>query len=218
MSAAYSSKGIAAICAMTFALVTSPAYSQEVQSTRLPTIADCPPGYVLGVQDTNTPMPLNRADPSQDDTHSVAGAMAGYQATQKQGHGLRSRPSRRTKGVCNWLRSSSTRSTTIWRCPMSKFIPLFADRSHPVVNEHMRQALACPECSAFWNSLTLMIEGKSHSPRYVIICDKCKFVGPFGRSLADAVKRWNKSPSIFTKLRMHFGKKENFKTRPSNPN
>ncbi|MGB9154294.1 MAG: hypothetical protein WCD70_14535 [Alphaproteobacteria bacterium] len=59
---------------------------------------------------------------------------------------------------------------------------------------------------------------KSHSPRYVIICDKCKFVGPFGRSLEDAVKRWNKSPSIFTKLRMQFGKKENFKVRQSNPN
>jgi hypothetical protein len=56
MSAVYPSKVMAAICAITFALVTSPAQSQEAQSTRLPTIADCPPGYILAVQDTAQPL------------------------------------------------------------------------------------------------------------------------------------------------------------------
>jgi hypothetical protein len=65
MSAAHHSKSMAAICAVTFALVTSPAYSQEAQPPRLPTIADCPPGYVLAVQDTADPMlPARQPDPN----------------------------------------------------------------------------------------------------------------------------------------------------------
>jgi hypothetical protein len=58
MSAARLSKGMAAICTIAFLLAASPAYSQEAPATRLPTIADCPPGYTLGVQDTAEPQPV----------------------------------------------------------------------------------------------------------------------------------------------------------------
>jgi len=91
---------------------------------------------------------------------------------------------------------------------MIELIPLFEDRSHPLVNEHMRKSLACPECGAFWNNLTPMTESRTHSPRYVITCDKCKFIGPFGRGLEQAVIRWNKPPSLLARLRKHFGKKQ----------
>ena len=56
MSAAHSVKGLVAICATVFLFSASPAHSQEVQ--HLPTIADCPRGYVLGVQDTEDPQPV----------------------------------------------------------------------------------------------------------------------------------------------------------------
>jgi len=49
-------KAMAALCATAFLLSASSAHSQEAQSNRLPTIADCPPGYVLAVQDTAQPL------------------------------------------------------------------------------------------------------------------------------------------------------------------
>jgi hypothetical protein len=65
MSAVHRSKGMAAICAITFALLASPAHSQEAQPTHMPTIADCPRGYVLAVQDTAEPfMPASIPDPN----------------------------------------------------------------------------------------------------------------------------------------------------------
>ena len=48
-------KGTVAICAIAFVLTASFAQAQEAQ--RLPTIADCPAGTVLAVQDTDQPQP-----------------------------------------------------------------------------------------------------------------------------------------------------------------
>lgn len=62
MSAKRNTKGMAAICAIAFLLVASPAHSQEAPATRLPTIADCPPGYTLGVTDTSEPQPVTTAN------------------------------------------------------------------------------------------------------------------------------------------------------------
>jgi len=75
-------KGAVAFGAAVCLMFVAPLRAQEAQPARLPTIADCPRGYVLAVQDLDTPMPLNRADPSQASGYSVSGAMASDQAQQ----------------------------------------------------------------------------------------------------------------------------------------
>ena len=50
-----------AVCVFAVLLASFPAHSQEVQ--HLPTLADCPPGYTLGVQDTANPMPVAKPQP-----------------------------------------------------------------------------------------------------------------------------------------------------------
>jgi hypothetical protein len=90
---------------------------------------------------------------------------------------------------------------------MHDLIPLFADNSHPVINEHMGNALRCPQCGAAYNSLVPMTESISNSPRYVITCGECKYLGPFGKGLADAVKRWNKSIGFIAALLRKWKKK-----------
>jgi hypothetical protein len=76
-------KGKIALCIAALLLSSCPAQAQETQ--RPLTIADCPPGYVLGVQDTAEPQPLTKATPSQADatTYTVDGAMAAYKAQQE---------------------------------------------------------------------------------------------------------------------------------------
>lgn len=61
MSAATLNKTVQTLggAALAAVLLTSyPAYAQEAQ--RPLTIADCPPGYVLGVQDTSEPQPVTK--------------------------------------------------------------------------------------------------------------------------------------------------------------
>ncbi|MGB9152968.1 MAG: hypothetical protein WCD70_07760 [Alphaproteobacteria bacterium] len=79
-------KGLAAICASAFLLSVSSVYAQDAQPTQMPTIADCPPGYVLAVQDTDNPMPLASNDVAQSDqsTDTVDGQMAAFKARQQQ--------------------------------------------------------------------------------------------------------------------------------------
>ncbi|MGB9152966.1 MAG: hypothetical protein WCD70_07750 [Alphaproteobacteria bacterium] len=79
-------KGLAAICASAFLLSVSSVHAQEAQPARLPTIADCPPGYVLAVQDTDNPMPLASDDTAQSaqNTDTVDGQMAAFKARQQQ--------------------------------------------------------------------------------------------------------------------------------------
>jgi predicted RNA-binding Zn-ribbon protein involved in translation (DUF1610 family) len=83
---------------------------------------------------------------------------------------------------------------------MIELIPVFADYSHPLINEEIRKAMRCPECGAAWSKLSPMTENTTRSPRYMLTCTECKFQGPFGRGLADAVKRWNKPPGLMSKL------------------
>ena len=83
---------------------------------------------------------------------------------------------------------------------ITQLIPLFEDHSHPLVNEQLKKAYACPECGTYWKSLTAMTENRIHNPRYVITCGECKFIGPFGKGLEQAVIRWNKPPSFFSAI------------------
>jgi hypothetical protein len=82
MNAASKSKGMVAICAIVFLLVASSARSQE--AARPLTIADCPAGYVLAVQDMAEPQPLVKPpDPTasgSDQTEQDAIADAQQQA------------------------------------------------------------------------------------------------------------------------------------------
>jgi|GEM_PF-5361722 len=62
MSTALKPQGLAAIGVLALLLAASPASSREapVAPKRLATIADCPPGYTLGVRDLAEPQPLAR--------------------------------------------------------------------------------------------------------------------------------------------------------------
>ena len=79
-------KGLVAICASAFLLSVSFVHAQEAQPTRLPTIADCPPGYVLSVQDTDNLMPLAKDNSAQanPNDYTVDGQMAAFKAHQQQ--------------------------------------------------------------------------------------------------------------------------------------
>ena len=80
-----SGKGLVALCASTFLVITVHAYAQEAQPTRLPTIADCPSGYVLVVQDSDSLLPLARSDaPASNPNITVDGQMAAFKAQQQQ--------------------------------------------------------------------------------------------------------------------------------------
>lgn len=58
-------RGMVAICATAFLLSGVPAYSQEAD--HLPTIADCPRGYILAVQDSEYPQPVATQPPNPND-------------------------------------------------------------------------------------------------------------------------------------------------------
>ncbi|MDR3423953.1 MAG: hypothetical protein P4M13_02585 [Alphaproteobacteria bacterium] len=59
MSGARRFAGVAAaFCAATLWLTASSAYSQEAQADKMLTLADCPAGWTLGVQDTAEPQPV----------------------------------------------------------------------------------------------------------------------------------------------------------------
>ncbi|MGB9152206.1 MAG: hypothetical protein WCD70_03860 [Alphaproteobacteria bacterium] len=79
-------KGLVAICASALLLSVSPVHAQGAQPVHMPTIADCPPGYVLAVQDTDAPMPLASDDTAQSDqnTDTVDGQMAAFKTRQQQ--------------------------------------------------------------------------------------------------------------------------------------
>jgi hypothetical protein len=86
MSAAHI-KGVA-LYAVVFVLVTTVAHAQQAQPQHMPTLADCPVGYVLTVQDTALPQPLaklpsaqaNPDDTSLADPNALAAAEAAQQA------------------------------------------------------------------------------------------------------------------------------------------
>ncbi len=82
----FNQKGMAAICASVFLLSASSAHAQASQQQRMPTIADCPPGYVLGVQDADSLMPLARDNSAQanPNAYTVDGQMAAFKAQQQE--------------------------------------------------------------------------------------------------------------------------------------
>ncbi len=82
-------KGLVAICASAFLIATSlaQAQAQEAQPQRMLTIADCPSGYVLAVQDTDSLLPLARDSSAQANPNAYAtvdGQMAAFKAQQQQ--------------------------------------------------------------------------------------------------------------------------------------
>ncbi|MGB9152204.1 MAG: hypothetical protein WCD70_03850 [Alphaproteobacteria bacterium] len=84
---------------------------------------------------------------------------------------------------------------------MSDLIPLFADHSHPLVNQIINEtALRCPDCGAHQTSLVLMIEACAFKPRYAVVCTKCKRRGSLGKHPKEAVRQWNKRPGFFASL------------------
>ncbi len=89
---------------------------------------------------------------------------------------------------------------------MIELIPLLENYTHPLIKEELRKAAGCPKCGAFSDKLRPMTENKSHNPRYLLTCTTCDFQGPFGHGIANAVKRWNKPPSIWANLMNKFHK------------
>jgi hypothetical protein len=79
-------KSMVATCAIVSLFSLSSAHAQEAQPARLPTIADCPPGYVLGVQDTDNLMPLARDNAAQVNPNDITvdGQMAAFKSRQQQ--------------------------------------------------------------------------------------------------------------------------------------
>jgi hypothetical protein len=79
-------KSMVATCAIVSLLSVFSAHAQEAPPTRLPTIADCPHGYILGVQDTDNPAPLARDNSAQANTNDITvdGQMAAFKARQQQ--------------------------------------------------------------------------------------------------------------------------------------
>jgi hypothetical protein len=90
---------------------------------------------------------------------------------------------------------------------MHDLFPLFGDHTHPLIHEHMSKASRCPQCRAFYTSLIVMTESTDNAPRYVITCGDCKYLGPFGINLADAVRRWNKPTGFIASLIKNWKKK-----------
>ncbi len=75
--------GIVALASLFFAVPT-----QAQEPSHQPTLADCPSGYVLAVQDTALPQPLTKPPPAPmntDDANSIAAqdAMAAAEAAQQ---------------------------------------------------------------------------------------------------------------------------------------
>lgn len=83
---------------------------------------------------------------------------------------------------------------------MHDLIPLFDDHSHTMVNELLRKALCCTDCGARNHAFIAKTERVVHNPRYVVTCGECKYQGPFGRGLEDAVRQWNKPPGFLAML------------------
>jgi hypothetical protein len=79
-------KSMVATCTIVSLLSASLAHAQTSQQQRLPTIADCPPGYVLGVQDTDNLAPLARDNASQanPNAYTAEDQMAAFRARQQQ--------------------------------------------------------------------------------------------------------------------------------------
>jgi hypothetical protein len=74
MSAALTSE-INRVSAIAALLISSTAFAHEAQAQPMATLADCPPGYVLAVQDTALPQPLAALPPTPtltDDTSPAA--------------------------------------------------------------------------------------------------------------------------------------------------
>ena len=76
------------IVALAMLLIASPVNAQEL--THMPTLADCPAGYVLAVQDMAVPQPLTKPPPAvpainADDANSIAAqnATAAAEAAQQ---------------------------------------------------------------------------------------------------------------------------------------
>jgi hypothetical protein len=89
---------------------------------------------------------------------------------------------------------------------MPELIPVFDDHSHLEINRLLNEALRCPECGASPSMLAVMSENIT-MPRFLIACRECKYEGPFGKSLYDAIKRWNKPIGYFAALRKNWAKK-----------
>jgi hypothetical protein len=98
---------------------------------------------------------------------------------------------------------------------MHDLIPLFDDHSHPQINRLLNEkALRCPECGAHQGSLLLMSE-ESVTPRYLVACGECKYQGPLGKTLYDAVTRWNKPMGFIEGLLQRWKKKRAKQLRPA---
>jgi transposase-like protein len=85
---------------------------------------------------------------------------------------------------------------------MHDLIPVFPDRDHLYVRELMKKALACPVCNKSNEKLEGVATATLH-PRYAVICKGCNNIGPFGKTLNQAIKNWNKCvprKSLFKRL------------------
>ncbi len=79
---------------------------------------------------------------------------------------------------------------------MPELIPMFADHSHLEIHRILNTALRCGNCGAHQSRLIFKSEGVTR-PRYVVACTECDHHGPFGKTLHDAIKQWNKPPGFF---------------------
>jgi hypothetical protein len=78
---------------------------------------------------------------------------------------------------------------------MDELIPVFNDHSYPSLDRMLRdQALGCPQCGG--HSRLTLLSTLRMIPRFAIACGECNHRGPLGKSIDDAIKRWNKPPGL----------------------
>jgi hypothetical protein len=82
---------------------------------------------------------------------------------------------------------------------MRLFIPVLDHPKYPKVSRLLKEtALRCPKCMADQADLVVMGENCIISPRYFVMCNRCKEPGPYGRSIDSAIRQWNKPPGFFS--------------------
>jgi len=63
MSARRIVRGVTTLCSAAVMIFATSVYAQDYSNRPMPTIADCPRGYRLGVQDTDAPQPFLNPQP-----------------------------------------------------------------------------------------------------------------------------------------------------------
>lgn len=79
---------------------------------------------------------------------------------------------------------------------MISLIPLAVENSNPQINRMLNEALRCTDCGS--NALQIVSDTTLIRPRFAVSCSECNYHGLFGKSIPDAIRKWNRPSSFFT--------------------